>query len=88
MHVVYKEIDNGYEDSINIWYPVFCVGIRAMSWKLFITKVFPKILKMASYESTYVTRNAAANIIVAAGILAAEKEVLEENILDSYMQLC
>jgi len=88
MHAVYKEIDNGYEDSINIWYPVFCIGIRAMNWELFITKVFPKILKMASYESTYVTRNAAANIIIATAIIAAEKQVLEENVLHSYMQLC
>lgn len=87
MHSVYSAIVNGYEDSINIWYPVFCAGIRAMNWQLFTSKVLPKVFAMAGYEFSSATRYAAVHIVVAAAVVAGEREELERTVLSSYVQL-
>ena len=88
MEMIYKVIDNGCEDVVNAWYPAFCIGIRSMDWNSFVDKLLPKILKLAGLQSTYVSRTAAANIVTAAAIIAAEKKALEKLLLHPYMELC
>eukprot|EP01022_Parablepharisma_sp_SALTPOND_P007158 TRINITY_DN1290_c0_g1_i15.p1 TRINITY_DN1290_c0_g1~~TRINITY_DN1290_c0_g1_i15.p1 ORF type:complete len:715 (-),score=72.02 TRINITY_DN1290_c0_g1_i15:7827-9971(-) len=88
MGIIYQVIDDGCEDVINAWYPAFCIGLRAMNWSTFTEKLLPKVVKLAGLESTYVSRTAAANIVTAASIIAAEKRVLEKFLLHPYMELC
>jgi len=86
--VIYNAIDNGSEETVNLWYPVFCVGIASMNWGCFVEKFLPKIKKMAGLGSTHVTRNAAGNVLAAAAVIAAEKKELEKSLLSPFMQLC
>eukprot|EP00826_Nyctotherus_ovalis_P016301 TRINITY_DN14712_c0_g3_i4.p1 TRINITY_DN14712_c0_g3~~TRINITY_DN14712_c0_g3_i4.p1 ORF type:complete len:594 (-),score=123.58 TRINITY_DN14712_c0_g3_i4:454-2235(-) len=88
MGVIYSAIDNGSEETVNLWHPVFCAGIASMTWKYFEEKFLPRLKKMAGLGSTHVTRNAAANMLAAAAVLAAEKKELERTLLHSFMQLC
>lgn len=88
MGVVYSAIDNGSEETVNLWHPVFCAGIPSMTWRYFEEKFLPRLKKMAGLGSTHVTRNAAASMLAAAAVLAAEKKELEKTLLHSFMQLC
>ena len=59
-----------------------------MDWGSFSERLLPKVLKLAGLEHTLVSRNAAAKIITAAIILAAEKKVLKSTLLHPYMEIC
>jgi len=59
-----------------------------MEWSAFSEKLLPKVFKLAALEYTSVSRNAAAQIMTAAAIVAAEKKAIEGTVLYPYMELC
>jgi len=59
-----------------------------MDWQSFVDRHLAKVLKMAGLESTCVSRNAAAQIITAASIMAAEKKQFETLLFHHYLDLC
>lgn len=87
MGYIFGAIDDGTEDVVNAWYPTFCIGIRSINWKGFNDKLLPKIFKLAGINETYVSRNAAAQIISTASILAAEKKAFNGPLMHSFLEL-
>lgn len=72
-----------------MWFPIVCIGIRSIDWQMFNDKILPKAYKLAGFVQTANTRNAAAQIIISACIIAAEKKKLENSkLLQSYFDLC
>jgi hypothetical protein len=58
-----------------------------MNWQTFCEKLLPKIIKLAGFGRAAASRNAAAEMITAATIFAAEKNALEENLLHTFLDL-
>eukprot|EP00826_Nyctotherus_ovalis_P049454 TRINITY_DN5986_c0_g1_i26.p1 TRINITY_DN5986_c0_g1~~TRINITY_DN5986_c0_g1_i26.p1 ORF type:complete len:361 (+),score=53.58 TRINITY_DN5986_c0_g1_i26:586-1668(+) len=87
MGLIYGAIEEGSDDVVNAWHPVFCIGIQLMDWDLFTNNFLPRILKMAGLESTYVNRSAAAKMLAAAASVAARKGLLQK-LLRPYKELC
>ncbi len=59
-----------------------------MDWPAFSERLLPRVLKQAGLGYTSVTRNAAAQIVTAAAIVACERKVLEKTLLRPYLELC
>jgi len=88
MEFIYEAIDNGSEDVINAWCPTFCIGIRAINWKVFESKFQAKVLKMAGIGQAGAARIAAAQIAMAASIVAAENKQFSGSLQHSFLELC
>ncbi len=71
-----------------MWCPTFCVGIRAIDWSTFSSRLLPQTFRLVGLGHTYISRNAGADMITSAAVVAAEHQQLKGEILHRYLELC
>lgn len=85
---IYQEIESFNEEHVCSWTPAFCHGIKHIELDFFSGSFLGKTLKLAGISQKGFQRIAASQIIIAATNVACEKNVLANEILQAYFELC